>query len=143
MWSRRHSRWQLGQAVAVGLALMGNPAKAQGVVPSPEVRGWTEAPGYYGTCFGVPSYRSVRTYSEFSSPYGGGYGYGYRPARIMPGRLGVGIWLSASETPPYDYRADSYRTWALPYDRTPGRVVATPPFGVYAPAFGPRTAYGW
>ncbi len=59
---------------------------ALSVVPGSETaHGFFAAPGNYGTSLGTPSYGSVRTYSEFSSPYGGGYGYGYAPSGFIPG----------------------------------------------------------
>jgi hypothetical protein len=130
--------------VILSAALWPGSARAQAVVMPPlEIPGFKEAPGYYGMSFGYPSFGSVRTYSEFSSPYGGGYGYGYRPAAILPGAYGAGIWRPGSTWPGYQYGAATYRTFAIPYQRNPPYPVVTPPVGVYAPAFGPRTIYGW
>src|SRR4051812_4777791 len=71
-------------AMLLGLAISATstPARAQapgrvGLYSGPySIYG---APGYYGTTYGVPSYGMKRTYSEFSSPYGAGYAYGYAP----------------------------------------------------------------
>ena len=121
------------------------PAKAQsgGVVAASPSRtpGFYEAPGFYGTSFGVPSFGSVRTYSEFSSPFGVGYGYGYAPARILPGPYGMGIWRPRTANPieAYGASAHSYRTFAVPF--TPGGTAFAPPIGVYAPAYGPKPPY--
>ena len=103
--------------------------------------GFYEAPGFYGTSFGVPSYGSVRGYSEFASPFGVGYGYGYAPSRVLPGRYGMGIWRAGVENPfeSYSPSTTSYRTFAVPF--RPGTQPTAPAFGVYAPAYGPKPAY--
>jgi hypothetical protein len=94
------------------------------------------APGNYGMSLGTPSYGSVRAYSEFSSPYGAGYGYGYAPSGFLPGPYGAGLWRPGmAQDPLYNASYHSYRTWAVPYVR--GVAVVTPGVGVYAPAFGP------
>ena len=121
-------------------------ACAQG--PAPVVNNpYYAAPGNYGTSFGSASYRMPRLYSEFSSPSGGGYGYGYAPARVLPGRYGIGLWRPTMAEGGYVYGApNSYRTFAVPYVRggvpTTGALPPAPPFGAYAPAFGPGFA-GW
>jgi hypothetical protein len=81
-------------------------------------------------------------YSSFASPYGGGYGYGYGPYGLLPGRYGVGLWRPGFVSPGYTYGAayGGYRTFPVPY--VAGAPVATPPVGVYAPAYGPG-AYAW
>ncbi len=114
------------------------PAQTGGGVAAP---GFYEAPGYYGTSFGVPSYGSVRGYSEFASPFGVGYGYGYAPSRILPGSLGTGLWRTGNPNPyeTYSPSTTSYRTFALPF--RPGAQPTAPAFGVYAPAYGPKPAY--
>jgi hypothetical protein len=85
---------------------------------------------------GTPSFGSVRTYSEFSSPFGAGYAYGYRPYGLLPGRYGVGIWRPGFAEPPlFNAAYHSYRTFPGPY--RPGVPAVTPPVGLYAPAFGP------
>ncbi len=97
------------------------------------------APGSYGMMLGTPSYGSVRTYSEFSSPYGAGYNYGYAPYGLLPGRYGAGLWKPGIVAPGYPFGTSyhSYRTFAV---GTP--VAPPPPVGVYAPAFGPPSTYG-
>jgi len=100
------------------------------------------APGLYGTTYGVPSYGSIRTYSEFSSPYGAGYGYGYAPYAILPG-YGMGLWRPGYSTPGgYIYGGGNYNTFAAPYQPYSG--FGPVPVGAYAPAFGPPflSAYG-
>lgn len=140
----------LGVAL-VGIGTASAPAPSWGqVTTSPavaapsldRVRRFYAAPGFYGTSLGTPSYGSVRTYSEFSSPFGAGYGYGYAPASFLPGPYGVGLWRPGVVSPGYYYGASyhSYRTFPAPY--TPGSTVETPPFGAYAPAFGPPLYYG-
>ncbi len=99
------------------------------------------APGMYGMMVGTPSYGSVRTYSEFSSPYGAGYAYGYAPYVVLPGRYGVGLWrpgLSSSGSY-YGASYNSYRTFAV--EKNP--VAPPPPVGYYAPAYGPGPVTGW
>lgn len=145
-------RQRLG-AVLVGtvLALAQSPAPAVAQVaatpaafaPSPyRINGYYAAPGNYGMMLGTPSYGSVRTYTEFSSPYGQGYRYGYAPYGMLPGRYGVGLWRPGMVAPGYVYGASyySYRTFPVPYN--PAVAVPTPPVGAYAPAFGPPVFYG-
>jgi hypothetical protein len=124
------------------------PARAQvaaggvAVAPAPyRLNPYFAAPGMYGMMLGSPSYGSVRTYTEFSSPFGGGYGYGYAPYGLLPGRYGVGLWRPGFVAPGYAYGASyySYRTFALPF----GTMASTPPVGLYAPAFGPPALSGW
>jgi len=105
---------------------------------------YLRAPGNYGMAYGVPSFGTVRTYTEFSTPYrGGGYGYGYPPSAILPGRYGVGLWRPTTATPGYTFAPARYRTFAVPY----GTAAPTPGVGYYAPAYGPpafvprRSAY--
>ncbi len=135
--------------IGVGTVSIPAPARAQVttgavvVAPSPDrVRSFYAAPGLYGMSLGTPSYGSVRTYSEFSSPFGAGYGYGYPPSGFLPGPYGVGLWRPGVVSPGYYYGASyhSYRTFPAPY--TPGSTAVTPPVGAYAPAFGPPLYYG-
>jgi hypothetical protein len=105
-------------------------------VSSPyRINGYFAAPGYYGMAFGSPSLGLTRTYTTFSSPYGLGYGYGYAPYGLLPGRYGVGLWRPGFVTPGYLYGASYYRTFPVPYSS----VVTGPtaPIGYYAPGFGP------
>jgi len=137
-------------ALLVGLAgaAWANPAEAQvaamPTVPGSEAetgKGFFAAPGNYGMSFGTPSYGSVRTYSSFSSPYGGGYAYGYSPYALLPGRYGAGLWQPGVAQGPLDnVGAHSYRTFPVPYTR--GTTAVTPPVGFYAPAFGPPVIPG-
>ncbi len=137
-----------GGLMALALATGPLPAMAQSAAdaaPFPTISGripgFYEAPGYYGTSFGTPSFGSVRGYSEFSSPFGVGYGYGYAPNRVLPGSYGTGIWRKGTLHPDeaYGASAHSYRTFAVPY--TPGGTAFRPAFGVYAPAYGPTPPY--
>lgn len=94
------------------------------------------APGYYGTSFGTASYGVPRTYSTFNSPYGVGYGYGYPTPGFLPGRYGVNLWRPGYAAPGYLYGAPTgYRTF--PVRTWPAPTPYGPPFGVYAPGFGP------
>jgi len=102
------------------------------------------APGLYGMAYGSPSAGMPRTYTSFSSPYGPGYGYGYAPYGLLPGRYGVGLWRPGFATPGYVYGGSYYWTFPVPYSSTP--VGPTPPVGLYAPGFGPPSPpsyVGW
>ena len=115
-------------------------AYAQGLVPPRFYSGANSvygAPGFYGTSYGVASYGVPRTHSAFNSPYGAGYyAYGYPTPGFLPGRFGVELWrpgLGASGTAygaTTSYRTFPARTWPSP-------TTYGPPFGVYAPGFGP------
>jgi len=136
MTSRGVGAVLLGGLTALAL-ITGSTARAQ----SGGAPGFYEAPGYYGTSFGVPSYGSVRGYSDFPSPFGVGYGYGYAPTRVLPGPYGAGIWRTGAQNPfeSYSPSTTSYRTFAMPF--RPGPQPTAPAFGVYAPAYGPKPAY--
>ncbi|MDB5353031.1 MAG: hypothetical protein JWN86_4278 [Planctomycetota bacterium] len=100
------------------------------------------APGNYGMSWGVPSYGVPRTYSDFSSPYGAGFAYGYAPTGVMPGPFGVGLWRPGFATPGYVYgAANSYRTF--PVRTWPVPSGYGPPVGAYAPGFGPTPIPMW
>lgn len=100
------------------------------------------APGLYGMLYGTPSYGVPRTYTAFNSPYGLGYGYGYAPYGILPGRYGVGLWRPGFVTPGYAYGASYYYgTFPVPYSRNYSGPL--PAVGDYAPAFGPPSYMGW
>ena len=131
--------------VALATALLASPARAQ-VSPgtSSQYRGAGTAfgaPGYFGMGYGVPSFGVPRTYTEFSSPYGGGYGYGYAPYGILPGRYGVGLWRPGVVAPGYVFASGFYRTFPVPY--RPLVPMASPPVGMYAPGLGPPSFYSW
>lgn len=123
-------------AIAPGASTARGQAAAGIVVGSPyRMNGYFAAPGYYGMAYGSPSYGMTRTYTSFSSPYGGGYGYGYAPYGLLPGRYGVGLWRPGFVAPGYAYGASYYRTYPVPY--VTNAFVPTPPVGAYAPGFGP------
>src|SRR5262245_8390490 len=87
-------RWRSGTKLAflvAGLTLS-SAARAQGPAGPTQVNPYYAAPGNYGMAWGSASYGLKRTYSEFSSPYGPGYAYGYAPYGLLPGRYGVGLW---------------------------------------------------
>jgi hypothetical protein len=135
--------------------------KAQAVVGGPysssyRVSDYLGAPGLYGMSYGFASYGMPQTYSVFSAYPGPSYGTNYPPYGILPGRYGVGLWRSGFVAPGYVYGAAafpydsvasgsySYRTFAVGsagYQVAP--TAPPPPVGVYAPALGPRTLYGW
>jgi len=128
--------------VGVALALVPGPAQAQVSLAAPyRMNGIFAAPGYYGTSYGSPSFGMPRTYSEFSSPYGAGYGYGLAPYGLPPGKFGVGLWRPGFVAPGYGYGASYYQTYSVPYTTATG--FNGPPMGVYAPGFGPSSYYGW
>jgi hypothetical protein len=139
---RRPAFWGASIALLVGAsAAHAQPPTTTTTEPAPyramaTAHPFISAPGNYGTSFGVPSYKMARLYSEFSSPYGAGYGYGYAPYGFIPGPYGAGLWRPGMpQDPLYNASTFSYRTWAVPYVR--GVAVVTPGMGVYAPAFGP------
>jgi hypothetical protein len=140
---------RLTAAFIVGLALAFTsvPARAQSVVPgalSPyRINGYYAAPGLYGMAYGSPSTGMVRTYTSFSSPYGAGYGYGYAPYGLLPGRYGVGLWRPGFVAPGYVYGASYYRSFMIPESATNYPLLSPPPVGVYAPNLGPGSFYAW
>jgi hypothetical protein len=148
----------LPAALCVGILQFGfaaAEADAQvvaGYSPSYRVSDFLGAPGTYGMSYGFASYGMPQTYSVFSAYPGPSYGSNFPPYGIMPGRYGVGLWRPGFVTPGYIYGASyyyppsnfSYRTFALGYN--PGVLVngaPLPPVGLYAPARGPSTLYGW
>jgi len=123
--------------VGSAMMLMPGSASAQGygMAAPTRMNGAFEAPGYYGTSWGTASFGVPRTYSEFSSPWGVGYGYGYAPYGFLPGKYGVGLWRpGALMAPGYLYGAPNYQTFAVPYNANSTAWV--PPIGLYAPTFG-------
>jgi len=149
-------------AAVIGMGLGTRAATAQVVVGGPysgsyRVSDYLGAPGLYGMSYGFASYGMPQTYSVFSAYPGPSYGTNYPPYGILPGRYGVGLWRPGFVAPGYVYGAASYpydsyasgsysyRTFAVGartgYSVNP--PVSLPPVGVYAPALGPRTLYGW
>ena len=151
-----------GLALVIGFGLAARDARAQAVVGGPysssyRVSDYLGAPGLYGMSYGFASYGMPQTYTVFSAYPGPSYGSNYPPYSILPGRYGVGLWRPGFVAPGYVYGApsfpydsyasgsNSYRTFAVgagagypvSYSASP------PPVGVYAPALGPRTLYGW
>lgn len=128
--------------IVLATSTIPSPARAQGGGVAAAVSYYSGtysiygAPGYYGTSYGTASYRVPRLDSEFASPYGPGSAYGYGPYALAPGRFGVGLWRPGFATAGYVYgSAYSYRTF--PASTWPVPSGNGPPFGVYAPAFGP------
>lgn len=108
------------------------PYRVNGSIGLPDLYGT----GHYGTSWGVASFGIPRTYTTFSSPSGLGYGYGYPPYGVLPGRFGVGLWRPGFVAPGYTYgSAYGYNTFPYPY-RSGGPMYG-PPMGAYAPGFGP------
>ena len=94
-------------------------------------------PNLYGTSWGVAGFGTIRTYSNFASPYGAGYNYGHQGSYgLLPGRFGVGLWRPGYSAPNSSYgTAYGYNTFPYPYK--PGGPMYGPPIGLYAPGFGP------
>jgi hypothetical protein len=163
---RGSSKFVPSAAAFAALIFMGlgtRQAQAQVVVGGPysgsyRVSDYLGAPGLYGMSYGFASYGMPQTYSVFSAYPGPSYGTNYPPYGILPGRYGVGLWRPGFVAPggyvygaaafPYDSYASgsySYRTFGVGsltgYPTNP--AVSLPPVGVYAPALGPRTLYGW
>ena len=147
-------------AALLGAGLLGsNEARAQagmggGYSSSYRVSDYLGAPGLYGMSYGFASYGMPQTYTVFSAYPGASYGSNFPPYGILPGRFGVGLWRPGFVAPGYVYGASyynyppnslSYRTFAVgsPYGSSVNRIASPPPVGVYAPALGPRTLYGW
>jgi hypothetical protein len=124
--------------ILVGSALVLAPgaARAQGPYDPYRLNGYLFAPGYYGMAYGSMSAGVPRTYTTFSSSYGPGYGYGYAPYGLLPGRYGVGLWRPGFVTPGYVFGASYYRTYPVPY-ASGAEGGPTAPVGLYAPGFGP------
>jgi hypothetical protein len=159
------SKLVLSAAVFAGTMFVGlgsREARAQVAVGGPysgsyRVSDYLGAPGLYGMSYGFASYGMPQTYSVFSAFPGPSYGTNYPPYGILPGRYGVGLWRPGFAAPGYVYGAAafpydsvasgsySYRTFAVgsPAGYSGYRVSSPPPVGVYAPALGPRTMYGW
>jgi len=124
-----------GTIVGSAMALGSVPADAQVAVAGDgapfRLNPYFAAPGYYGTTYGAASFGMTRTYSVYSSSYGLGYGAGYAPYGLPPGRYGVGLWRPGIVSPGYVYGASYYGTFAVP-----GAPAPPPPIGLYAPGFG-------
>lgn len=133
----------------VGIVVSLNPAPAQaqsvaaGSMNPYRLNGYFAAPGLYGMAYGSPSVGMTRTYSSYSSPYGAGYGYGYAPYGLLPGRYGVGLWRPGFVAPGYAYGASYYWTYSIPASLSSVPLQAPPPVGAYAPGFGPGSYYAW
>jgi hypothetical protein len=135
----RHALGFLLIGSALSAALMPAQARAQAVISGGSapfrMNDYYAAPGFYGMAYGSMSAGVPRTYTSFASPYGAGYGAGYAPYGLLPGRYGVGLWRPGFVTPGYLYGASYYRTFPVPYSsNAPG---GTAPVGLYAPPFGP------
>ena len=144
--------------VMLGAGVGANEARAQGVVgggysSSYRVSDYLGAPGLYGMSYGFASYGMPQTYTVFSAYPGPSYGSNFPPYGILPGRFGVGLWRPGFVAPGYVYGASyyypsnslSYHTFAVgsASGSPANRIASPPPVGVYAPALGPRTLYGW
>ena len=127
-------------SMMIGLwAVLAVDCRAQNVVaqvvrtgPAP---GYYAAPGYYGTAYGVASYRVPRGYSVFPSPSGGNSSLGYAPSSFVAGPYGAGLWRPGT-TFRQGYGYSTYTTYTI----APGPGVVPPTFGYYAPGYGPGPA---
>lgn len=124
-------------AFALVLLLTHTNANAQSVVIT--VDGATQNPnyfaaqGYYGTTYGTASYKVPRLYSNFPSAGNGqGYGLGLDPYGFVPNQYGLGMWRPVQVSKPGS-GASEYGTFTI----MKGPGVVLPPFGYYAPAYGP------
>jgi hypothetical protein len=148
----------LAVVIALGLGVPSAGALAQQVAPdsgymsSYRVSNYFIAPGWYGMSYGFASYGMPQTYSVFSAFPGPSSGSNFPPYGLLPGRFGVGLWRPGYLSAGYVYGASyypssdfSYRTFPVTYGATPtaGPMVPPPPVGVYAPALGPASLYGW
>jgi hypothetical protein len=143
--------------VVVLVVWLGTPsAQAQvwsgsGYSESYRVSDYLGAPGLYGMSYGFASYGMPQTYSVFSAYPGPSYGTNYPPYGILPGRYGVGLWRPGYVAPGYVYGESYYSPSSLQYrtfrvadwSAAAYRSASPPPVGVYAPALGPSTLYGW
>jgi len=127
----------LGSALFLGASAKSADAQIMiGGHTTYQVNNVYKPPGYYGTSWGVASYGTRRTYSQYSSPYGAGYSYGYAPAGILPGKYGTGLWRQTTTSHGVIYGAPAgYATYAKPFRAV--NAVPGPPMGAYAPGFGP------
>jgi hypothetical protein len=143
-------------ALALGMGSAAREARAQsmgggGYVASYRVSDYLGATGLYGMSYGFASYGMPQTYSVFSAYPGPSYGTNYPPYGILPGRYGVGLWRPGFVQAGYVYGASyfpqsfSYRTFPLGAEigGPAWQAALPPPVGVYAPALGPSSVYGW
>jgi hypothetical protein len=142
-------------AAVLVVALVTPVVRSQGIgggySTSYRVSDYFAAPGLYGMSYGFASYGMPQTYSVFSAYPGPSYGTNYPPYGILPGRYGVGLWRPGYVAPGYVYGASYYYPNALQYrtfrvldgTATAYQIASPPPVGVYAPALGPSTLYGW
>jgi hypothetical protein len=142
-------------AVCIGFG--GDSALAQGAprgyLESYRVSDYLNAPGLYGMSYGFASYGMPQTYTVFSAMPNMARGDTLPPYGILPGKFGVGLWRPGFVAPGYVYGASyyyppsgqSYRTFAVGQVGAGalGQTRALPPVGIYAPALGPATLYGW
>ena len=122
--------------LGLGVAFGATRAGAQGVAIA--VAG-KEPRQVYGTSWGVASYGTIRTTSDYPSPFGLGYGYGPHPRGFVPSPWGTELWgrgLGGTTPAVGTYGAPGrYRTFPYPYP--PGPPAYGPSIGEYAPGFGP------
>lgn len=136
-------------AIAILAGITSREAAAQVAAGSPymtsyRVSDYFVGPGWYGTSYGFASYGFPQTYSVYSAFPASSYAANYPPYGLLPGRYGVGLWRPGYVAPGYVYGASyypssgmSYRTFPVMYG-TAGRAMdPAPPFGYYAPAYGP------
>jgi hypothetical protein len=144
--------WLLAVVIGLGLAVPEAGAQVVASSSSYRVSNYFIAPGWYGMSYGYASYGMPQTYSVYSAFPGSSYGANYPPYGLLPGRYGVGLWRPGYVAPGYVYGASyypssgfAYRTFPVVYGAGPGGgpLAPPPPVGVYAPALGPASLYGW
>ncbi len=143
--------------MAVWLGFGAADVRAQGTpvgryVGSYRVSDYLGAPGLYGMSYGFASYGMPQTYTVFSAMPGASRGATLPPYGILPGRYGVGLWRPGFVAPGYVYgssyyspSSNSYRTFAVGRSAygVGQQPASLPSVGIYAPALGPATLYGW
>ena len=136
LWGEAMMRRRLGVALIGGACLLlAAPARSQVVPTAGPIY---SAPGNFGMAWGFPSYGLARTYSNFSSPFGGvAYGYGLNPYGLVPGPYGATLWRPGFSVPGYSYGTGYYGYRTYPIAVGPTSPIPGPPVGYYAPYFGP------
>lgn len=120
--------------LGLGAALGGSRAEAQGFAVDGR-----EHHQVYGTSWGVASYGTIRTTSDYPSPFGLGYGYGTRPQGFVPSPWGTDLWQRGmgGTLPRVGVYGVPNRYRTFPYPYPPGPPAYGPSIGEYAPGFGP------
>lgn len=137
----------LASAAVLGIVPTARAQAVSSAAGTGRVSDYYAAPGLYGTSYGYASYGVPRTHTSFSAKPWSPYYANYPPTGFMPGPFGVGLWRpgssatasGASSVYGRPIGAGSYRTFPVTAGTglTPADIAPPPPFGVYAPAYGP------